>query len=128
MFLKNKNNENNEKSVNTKYKKKWENINFENNLEPKRKLLEEKINSLKHEIKDLYISLSILKKEKEDMEYSKDVVDNGAKYNLEDEKILMKMALVGKRMDKLTEAEFDKISNFKKLIDVKIINRNKLGF
>lgn len=119
--MKNKNIDNNEKTVNTKYKNKWENLNFENESEPKRRFLEDKIKSLKHEIKDLYISLSDLRKEKEDIEYSKDVLDNGSKYNLEEEKIFMKMALVGKRMDKLTEAEFEKISNFKKILDVKKI-------
>lgn len=110
--------ENKKKSSTLKYSNKWENINYENSLESKRKAIDEKIRELKYEIKNYYRTLSELKNEKEDMEFSKDILENFAKYSHEEEKLMKRMSIVGKRMDKLTDIEFEKISNFKKILDV----------
>ena len=104
--------------LSVKYDHKWDNVNFEQGLESKRKALDEKISELKIVIRDLYNILSILKKEKEEMEFSNDILDNFAKYNHDEEKIMKKMSTIGKRMDKLTENEFEKISHYKRLMDV----------
>jgi hypothetical protein len=101
-----------------KYDKKWDNISFEQGLESKRKVLDEKMKELKIEIRDLYNILSTIKREKEDMEFSTDILDNFAKFNHEEEKLMKRMSIVGKRMDKLTENEFEKMSHFKRLMDV----------
>lgn len=103
-----------------KYENKWDNMNFEQGLESKRKALDEKIKVIKNEIKDLYNILTNIKKEKEDMEFSMDIIINFGKYNQEEEKLMKKMSIVGKRMDKLTESEFEKMSHFKRLMDVYI--------
>jgi len=110
--------ENKKKSSTLKYSNKWENINYENSLESKRKVLDEKIRDLKFEIKNYFRTLSEIKKEKEDMEFSRDILENFAKYSHEEEKLMKTMSIVGKRMDKLTEMEFEQLSNFKKLLDV----------
>jgi len=95
-------------------------MNFEHRLETKRKVIDEKITRLKHDIKTLYNAISEFKKEKEEMEYSKDILENFSKYYQEEEKLIKKMASVGKRIDKLSEAELEKISQFKKLLDVSL--------
>jgi len=116
--LKTKKIENKSQNSTLKYENKWDNINFEQGLESKRRTLDEKIKELKTEIRDLYYILSSIKKEKEDMEYSSEILDNFDKYNHEEEKLMKSMSIVGKRMDKLTESEFEKMSHFKKLMDV----------
>ena len=118
MFLKSKNIKENKKKSSLKYNNKWDNMSFEHGLENKRKNFDEKMKELKQEIKFLYNNLSNFKKDKEDMEYSRDILENYAKYNHEEEKLMKKMSLVAKRMDKLTEIEFEKISQFKKMLDV----------
>jgi len=116
--LKTKKIENKSQNSTLKYENKWDNINFEQGLESKRRTLDEKIKELKTEIRDLYYILSSIKKEKEDMEYSSEILDNFDKYNHEEEKLMKSMSINGKRMDKLTESEFEKMSHFKKLMDV----------
>jgi len=116
--LKTKKIENKSQNSTLKYENKWDNINFEQGLESKRRTLDEKIKELKTEIKDLYYILSSIKKEKEDMEYSSEILDNFDKYNHEEEKLMKSMSINGKRMDKLTESEFEKMSHFRKLMDV----------
>lgn len=103
-----------------KYSHKWDNMNFEQSLEGKRRHLDEKIKETKFENKKLYGILANLKKEKEDMECSKEILENYQKFNHEEENLMKKMSLVGKRMDKLSELEFEKISYFKKILDVYI--------
>jgi len=107
---------------NVKYENKWDNMNFEQGLESKRRALDEKIKELKNEKRDLYNILSTLKKEKDDMEFSSEILNNFSKFNMDEDKLMKKMSIVGKRMDKLTEAEFEKISHFKKLMDVQFKN------
>ena len=116
--MKTKKIENKSQNSTLKYENKWDNINFEQGLESKRRTLDEKIKELKTEIRDLYYILSSIKKEKEDMEYSSEILDNFDKYNHEEEKLMKSMSINGKRMDKLTESEFEKMSHFRKLMDV----------
>jgi hypothetical protein len=75
---------------------------------------------LKYEIKNLYKSLSEIKKEKEDLEYSKEIMENYEKYNLEEDKLMKKFTIVSKRIDKLTDTEFEKVSTLRKLLEVNI--------
>ncbi len=122
IFLKPKKIENITNKSNVKYENKWDNMNFEQGLESKRRALDEKIKELKNEKRDLYNILSTLKKEKDDMEFSSEILNNFSKFNMDEDKLMKKMSIVGKRMDKLTEAEFEKISHFKKLMDVQFKN------
>ncbi len=75
---------------------------------------------MKYEIKNLYKSLSEIKKEKEDLEYSKEIMENYEKYNLEEDKLMKKFTIVSKRIDKLTDTEFEKVSTLRKLLEVNI--------
>jgi len=52
------------------------------------------------------------------MEFSKDILENYGKYNQDEERIMKKMTAVGKKMDKLSESELEKITLFKKMLDV----------
>lgn len=94
-------------------------MNLEQGLESKRRALDDKIKDLKIEMRDLYTILSVIKKEKDDLEFSAEILENFGKFNYQEEKLMRKMSLVGKRMDKLTEIEFEKMSHFKRLMDVK---------
>jgi hypothetical protein len=85
--LKTKKIENKSQNSTLKYENKWDNINFEQGLESKRRTLDEKIKDFD-------------------------------KYNHEEEKLMKSMSINGKRMDKLTESEFEKMSHFRKLMDV----------
>lgn len=119
MFLKKRNQFINfQKNSSLKYDKKWDHINFEHTLEIKRKSLDEKIKDFKFETKRLFLILSTTKKDKEEMEYNKDILENYSKYNIEEDKILKKISYVEKRIDKLNDFEFERVTNFKKLIDV----------
>lgn len=102
-----------------KYRNKLDNFNLEQSLENKRKKYEERIKEIKLEIKRLFEIIANLKKEIEDMNCSKDILENYSKYKQE-EKFMKKMSLVGRRMDRLTEIEFEKVSYFKKMMDVNL--------
>ncbi len=52
------------------------------------------------------------------MEYSKEILENYRKYNHEEETMKKKMIAFGKKADKFSENELEKITMIKKKMDV----------
>lgn len=87
-------------------------------MESRRKNFDEKIKKLKFEIKTLFTEITYLKKDKEDLEYSKHTLENNLIYNEDDEKLLKKMSSYNKRPEKLSELDFEKLNMFKRILEV----------